>query len=112
MGDFMNRVDALLQQVYHDDSINIEDLSQRLCLSYPHFYRKVKKESGLSPSRYLRRLRLEKAIDLMGFPNLTLSEIAYRVGFHTPNYFSQCFATEYGQTPSEYRKRLRADSNG
>ena len=47
-------------------------------------------------------VRMKQAIKLMDAHSLTLSEIAYEVGFNSASYFTRCFKEEYGKTPSEY----------
>lgn len=58
-----------------------------------------------TPIGYLTRYRLEKAGELLRNPNLTVTEIAFAVGFSSPSYFTESFRKYLGLTPSEYRKQ-------
>ncbi|WP_238314233.1 helix-turn-helix domain-containing protein [Segatella albensis] len=52
----------------------------------------------------LRKIRLQKAYSLLLNSDMTISEIAYEVGFGTPSYFSSCFKKQYDKYPTDVRK--------
>lgn len=60
--------------------------------------------TGTTPSEYLRAKRIHRAEELLCTGEFTVSEIAYKVGFNNPRYFSKYFQDEYGVTPSQYKK--------
>ena len=62
--------------------------------------------TNCSPVELLRRLRLQRARQLLTTTDRTVGEIAYEVGFSTPAYFTKCYRDEFGQTPSELRENL------
>lgn len=103
---FIEKVNAVIADNFHNVHFSIEDLAKQVTYSYQHTYRKIKEETGVTPSVYIRRKRLERACFLMAETELNISEIAYRVGFNNQNYFSKCFGMEYGFPPSNYRKQL------
>lgn len=61
--------------------------------------------TGTTPSEYLRAKRIHRSEQLLRDGDLTVSEIAYKVGFNNPRYFSKYFQEEYGMTPSQYKKK-------
>ena len=63
-------------------------------------------QAGLSPGRYLWRLRTERGVAMLGKTGLTVSEIAYQCGFQTPFHFSRLVKQQQGCSPRELRKRL------
>ena len=67
-------------------------------------YRKLKALIGKTPSVFIRNIRLQKGKELLENSNLTISEIAYDIGFGDPNYFSRTFQKEFGKSPSAIRK--------
>ena len=67
-------------------------------------YRKLKALTNRTPSQFIRSIRLQKAMKLLKSTDLTVSEIAYDVGFTDPNYFSRTFLEEYGIRPSSIKK--------
>jgi signal transduction histidine kinase/AraC-like DNA-binding protein len=81
---------------------NIEELCQQFCLSRSHFTRKIKQISGMSPIELLNGYRLKKAAQLIKQSGLSISEIAYMVGFEHPNSLSRAFKKQFGVSPSEF----------
>jgi AraC-like DNA-binding protein len=55
-----------------------------------------------TPVEFIRTYRLKRAEQLLLQKNLTISEVAYDVGFSDPNYFSKCFQKQYGKTPKDF----------
>jgi len=88
------------------DNFSIETLCRELTISYTHTYRKIRQETGLSPSMYVCRKRILKACQLLAESRLTIGDIAFQVGFNSQAYFSKCFSDTYGYPPFQYRKRL------
>lgn len=70
-----------------------------------YFYRLFKEWSGLSPNQYRNRLRVAAAKDLLVHTNLSVGEIAQKVGFYDPYYFSRLFKKEVGLSPEHYKYR-------
>ena len=80
-------------------------------LSHMHFIRKVKQLTGKKPIDLLKSYRMKKAKDLLSTSDLTISEIAYKVGFSLPNSFSRAFKKEYGVTPTSFAKQKEVQPN-
>ncbi|BDD02036.1 hybrid sensor histidine kinase/response regulator transcription factor [Persicobacter psychrovividus] len=87
--------------------LTVETLSADLDISRGHLYRKIRALTNRSPSDFIRRVRLKRAAQLLETTQLTISEIAYMVGFSNPKYFSKCFKTEFNQLPSQYAAENR-----
>ena len=87
-----------------DSDLSVEDIASDLALSRVQLYRKVKAVTGCTPVDLLRKARLTRARQLLLDSDLTVSEIAYRVGFTSPSYFTKCFKDEYGTVPGEARE--------
>jgi AraC-like DNA-binding protein len=73
-------------------------------LSRSQLYRKTKALTHYSPNELLRIVRLQKAMELINTLELSVSEIAYRVGFTSPSYFAKCFKDYYDKSPTDYQK--------
>lgn len=73
-------------------------------VSYSTFRKFFKEFTGLSPALYQQDLRLQRAKELLATTDLSIKEIAYRLCFDTPDYFSQKFKAKTGMTPREYRQ--------
>ncbi len=85
--------------------LSVEELSQELGMSRVHLYKKLSQITGKSPIEFIRVIRLKRAAQLLRESQLNVSEIAYRVGFNNPKYFSKYFKDEFGMLPSTYQER-------
>lgn len=84
------------------------ELARRLGVAYSHFRREFKRQTGLSPHRYLAQMRLEKARRLMGATDEPLKGIAERLGFSSPYHFSAAFKRHFGLAPEHWRREQQA----
>ena len=103
---FMNEVMNILEKNYADPQFGVKDLTERLNISYTVIYKKFVSLTGLPPVRFIQlyRLQIAKKILESSTNNIIVSEIAYRVGFNDPKYFTRCFVKQYKQTPSSFFK--------
>ncbi|MNO29971.1 HTH-type transcriptional activator Btr [compost metagenome] len=86
-------------------SIGLEDMAEVSGCSKFHLTREFERKLGLSPGRYLTRMRLERAAALLLEPaNLTLEQVAEQSGFSNSNYFGKVFRKYTGMAPGEFRK--------
>lgn len=84
--------------------IGLEDIADYVNLSKFHFTREFEKEVGMTPGKYLTKVRIEKAIDMLIFSKtINIEEIAKKVGFNCGNYFSKAFKKAIGMSPLEFR---------
>ena len=86
-----------------DAELGIPDLCRAVHLSHTQVFRKLKALTGLNPTLFIRKMRLQKAALLLKTTERNISEIAYDVGFTDPNYFSRAFHEEFGAPPSAMR---------
>jgi len=100
---FITRFKKVVEERMSDSDLSVEIIAAELALSRVQLYRKVKALTGCTPVDLLRKARLSKALELLADPELTVSEIAYRVGFTSPSYFTKCFKDEYGKVPGDVR---------
>ena len=61
--------------------------------------------TGMSPLDFMKNVKMKKACELLNRHQMSVSEIAYALGFTSPKYFTKCFKEELGQTPTEYQKQ-------
>ena len=101
---FIERFKNVVEQNLADSDLSVEVIGQQLGLSRVQLYRKVKALTGTTPVDWLRKARLAKAKQILLASDLTVSEIAYKVGFTSPSYFTKCFKDEYGVVPGDMRK--------
>ncbi len=101
---FLRSIRNLLLAEISNPDFGVIEIGSELGLSKDQFYRKIKALTGTSPTRFIRSIRLKEALELMKNNNLNISEIAYRVGFKDPNYFTRLFHNEFGASPRTYFK--------
>lgn len=106
--------DALVEKLinYIIDNINspelkIDEISDAMGMSRSVLYNRLKTGIGMTPSDFVRHIRIMKATEYLRDTDETLTSIAFNVGFTDPKYFSKVFKKEIGVVPSEYRERTR-----
>lgn len=102
---YLRFLDIVKEEMGNPD-INIDGIAARLGIGRSQFYRKIKSLTNFSPVELLRKLRLEKARELLTGTEKNISEIAYEVGFSAPAYFTRVYREMFGETPSDLRERL------
>lgn len=87
----------------HSQPVTIDEMAQSLGYHRTYLAKIFKQQTGMSPKDYLHRVRMERALQLLGKP-LTIKEVASSVGFNDALYFSKQFKKWYGYSPTEYRE--------
>lgn len=96
-----------IREHYIESDISIGKVCQHLHISTGYFSSIFKKEMKMTFVSYLLQIRLEAAKDMLRSTELKAFEIAEKIGFADPNYFSFCFRKKYGQSPKEYKNSSR-----
>jgi AraC-like DNA-binding protein len=89
----------------NDEQLGVESLSEDVGMSRSQLLRKVTALTGISVNELIRKLRLQRAAQLIAQNWGPVTQIAYQVGFTTPSYFAKVFKTEFGVLPSEYLEK-------
>ena len=98
---FMKQLHQIIQSNLSRSEFGVEDIGREIGLSRVQLYRKVKAMTGSSVVDLMRKARLYKAKRLLESRSMSISEVAYEVGFSAPSYFTKCFKDEYGMLPGE-----------
>ena len=99
---FLDKLKQIVIANITNSNFGVAEISEALNMSQSSLYRKIKQESNLSVSEYIREIRLNEAIKLMKSKKLSLDEIAFKVGFNSYSYFSRSFKQKYGIGPREF----------
>lgn len=102
---FLQSIYEMLKANIDKPDFNINELSEVLNMSRSLVYKKVKMLTGLSPGEYIRSLRMHEAAKLLRSKKYKVFEVVYMVGFSDLKYFRQCFAKEFGYSPSDFIKQ-------
>lgn len=91
---------------HFSDSFNLAEAAKYSCMSQYHFSRVFMKAFGESPYKYIARLRIEKAKNMLITGNTSVSEICEEIGYSSIGSFSLLFRRNVGMSPTQYRRRL------
>lgn len=98
----LKRVTDFLHEVL-DEEFNLARLAAEAGLSEFHFCRAFKHSTGVTPSAYFIRLRIEKARRLLRETEKSVIEVGMEVGYSSPSHFAKVFRREVGVSPTQYR---------
>jgi YesN/AraC family two-component response regulator len=99
--DFMSLVESNID----NEAFAVEDICKSIGVSRVQLYRKVKALLDINVNDYILATRLQKAKYLLQNEDFSIGEVAYKVGFSTPAYFSQVFKSKFGVTPKTFKER-------
>ena len=93
-----------------DSDYNRDTFAADMGASPSTLYNKLRALTGMNVSNFIRDIRMKESMRLMQRnPEIRISDLAYKVGFKDPKYFSTCFKKEFGVQPSEYAESLAKD---
>lgn len=105
-GKFIEQAKAFIIENISNEQFGVSELADLMNMSRSNLLRKIKKQTQLSASQFIREVRLQKGMKLLEETELTVSEISYKVGFSNNSYFIKCFRDYYGYSPGEARKKI------
>ena len=101
---FLKQLQHVILENISESDFSVPQIAQIMQMSQVQVYRKLKALTGKTPNKYIRSMRMKRAMELLNTTSMNVSEIAYDLGFSDPNYFSRTFQQAYGKTPSSIRK--------
>lgn len=105
----LEKLRSIVLQNLENEQFGVFQLAKESGYSRSQLYRKIKLINGKSINEYIRDVRLEEALKLIASDTGTISEIAYKVGFTSPTYFSRCFHQRYGHSPLEIKNKVESE---
>ena len=102
---FLQKLIQIVEENLSDEHFGLPELCKKAGLSRSQLFRKLKALTGKSTTKFIRSIRLEKGKKLLEDTDLTISEIAFQIGFGSPNYFARTFQNAFGVSPSSFRNR-------
>lgn len=100
--EFLNQIIKYIEENISNKDLSVEDIAQSVGMTHDQYYRKIKNLTGLTASKFTRKVRLKKAINQLRSGQYNVSEVLYMVGFSSPSYFTKCFKEEFGKSPVEF----------
>lgn len=104
--DMVNRARFIMRKEVESD-VTVQQIAEQLGVSYSSFRKLFKEYTGISPALYQQDLKLQRAKELLTTTDLIIKEIAYRLNFDSPDYFSSKFKLKTGLKPSDFRNMDR-----
>lgn len=108
---FFKKLNESIDKNLNNENFNIQVLCDEMAMSKSQLYRKFKMLLNMSAAKYIRKLRLKKAGYLLQKTSMNVTEVSEEVGIKTLSTFSELFKTEFGQSPTEYIKKLESESH-
>ncbi len=103
----LEKIHQVIEENMDNSDFNIDTIASGIGLSRSAFFKKLKSLTGLAPVDLVKEIRLNKSIELIKNTDMTISEIAFAVGFKDSGYYSKCFRKKYNQSPREYMNEWR-----
>lgn len=103
---FLQKLQKVVGEQFAEPAFSVENLCRAMTMSQPQLHRKLTALTGQNATQFIRRYRMEKALELLRAGENRISEVAYAVGFDDPKYFSRVFAETFGVPPSSWRDVL------
>ena len=105
---FMDIVMEVMEKNYDNSEFGVQELADEMRMNRSVLSKKLNAEAGQPTAQFIRNYRLDIAKKMIteNVANRNITEIAYRVGFNDPKYFTRCFTKQYGVSPSSYKDSL------
>jgi len=104
---FINEFIAIVENNLANEEFSVDEICREIRVSRVQLYRKVKALIGYNVNDYILTVRMQKAKFLLAKEELSIAEIAFKVGFSSQAYFSTVFKSKFSLTPSEYREKKK-----
>ena len=105
---FLQQAMKIMENKMADPLFGSEEFAREMGLSQTRLYRKLISLTGYSSNDFIRRMRLQRAAELLQKQVGNVSEVAYRVGFNSLSYFAKCFREFHKATPRDFARKLCA----
>ena len=96
---FLQQAEKIVLEHIHDEAFSVHQLSKLMNISYRQLHRKLQVTAESSPAIFIRKIRLNKAHELLRKKLEKPTQVAYMVGFYNSSFFSSCFKKQFGVTP-------------
>ena len=104
--EFLDKITSIVQNNSTDSAFGVEKLSSEMCMSSKNMQRKLKALTGYTIADYMRRIKLNMAIELLETTDYPIAEVAFELGFYYSSQFSKNFKAKYGETTLEFRNKI------
>lgn len=106
LGDITSQAIHYMRENIHK-SLTLKEISGFVGFSVSHFSSTFQKKTGFSPLNYFTQLKIQEACHFLDFSDMKINQIALKLGFDDPFYFSRTFTKTMGISPSDYRRKKK-----
>ncbi|MGQ1786542.1 helix-turn-helix domain-containing protein [Saccharicrinis sp. GN24d3] len=107
---FIDKLTEIVKENLSDEHFGVNELAEKAGFSHSQLHRKLKAITNQSASQFIRGLRLVSAKKILEQELYTAAEIAYKVGFGSPSYFSKCYHDYFGFPPGKFKKHIHENN--
>lgn len=104
---FLQKIADIVELHLEESKFDLDMLAGELNMSKSTLHRKIKAITGLTPLDFVRNIKMKQACRMLSEHELSISEIAYALGFTNPKYFTKCFKEEFGLTPTDFQQQMQ-----
>lgn len=109
---FIKKIMEITERRMGEFTFEVGDIVDEMGMSHTLLLKKFKALTGMSIVEFIRSMRIKKAVQMFKQDKFSIADVAYKVGFSDPKYFSKCFANEMGLKPSDFVKQCHDVSSG
>ncbi|MCB0666067.1 MAG: response regulator, partial [Saprospiraceae bacterium] len=102
--EFVNKAIRLIESNIGNLNFTVEDFARHMMVSRQLLFTKMKSLTSMTPNNFIKVLRLKRAHQILQTSSMTISEVARKVGFRDPRYFTKCFQRQFKKLPSAVQK--------
>jgi len=104
---FFVKIKAIVEEHLADQDFTIDVLAREVAISRTGLFTKLKSIAKITPNEYIRKIRLEKAAEMLRTEDVRVGEVCWKVGFSSRSHFTKSFQAQYGISPSEYHAQSK-----
>jgi signal transduction histidine kinase/ligand-binding sensor domain-containing protein/DNA-binding response OmpR family regulator len=106
--EWLTHTQQLVLAHIEDEELDLAWLAEQLCMSQSTLYRKIKSVTGVKPNEFVKKIKLQRAAELLLEGKVALNDIPFQTGFSSLAYFRKVFKAEYGLAPMEYIQQYQS----
>lgn len=110
--NFILKITGIIEDNISNEQFGVSELADMTGMSRSNLLRRIRKLTDLSASQFIRKIRLENAMEMLKEGSYTVSEVSFKAGFNSTSYFIKCFHDQYGFPPGELSKSMESTDDG
>ena len=109
--EFIQKLESIILGLINNDNVDVNMVAQSIKMNRATLSRKLKAVTGLTINKFIIRVKLNKALELIKEGELTISQVSYEVGYNDIKHFRQVFKEQFGKVPSQFKSKKHTNYN-